>query len=104
MFFVEKKNKNSRNSVLQLIESKRIRGESRQRIVISLGSDFPIPKLMHKEVARVITAKLQGQQYLFAFRKCKELAKSSGIGSVWMKFLMLADSIKSRLKSQRYRF
>ena len=40
MHFVDKTNKNSKKSVLQLIESKRVKGEPRSRIVISLGSDF----------------------------------------------------------------
>lgn len=65
MHFVDKTNKNSKKSVLQLIESKRIKGEPRSRIVVSLGSDFKIPMEIRKEVAKVVTNKLKGQELLF---------------------------------------
>lgn len=61
MFFVDKVNKNSKNSVLQLIESKRVAGISKQRIVISLGANLIIPQKIRREVARVVTMKLKGQ-------------------------------------------
>ena len=66
MFFRETINKNSKRSVLQLIESKRVDGKPRQKIVVSLGSDYPIPKELRKEVARIITEKLRGQKYIFS--------------------------------------
>ncbi len=65
MHFVDKKNKNSRRAVLQLIESKRVNGEPRSRIVVSLGSDLKIPLSIRAEVAKVITNKLKGQELLF---------------------------------------
>lgn len=76
MFFVEKKNKNSKKSVLQLIKSSRISGNPRQEIVISLGADFPIPKGMRKDVAQAITEKLSGQEFLFTKPEVKQYAEN----------------------------
>ncbi len=66
MFFVEKKNKNSKNSVLQLMKSQRVNGKPKQIIVLSLGADYPIPKKLRKAVAKSITNKLRGEVSLFA--------------------------------------
>jgi len=74
MFFVDKKNKNSKNPVLQLITSIRVDGKPRQDIVVSLGSDFKIPKKLRKDVARVITDKLKGQLYFAKPTKIEKLA------------------------------
>jgi len=74
MFFVNKKNKNSQNSVLQLIESRRINGKPKQEIVVSLGADFKIPKRLRKEVARVVTEKLKDQKILFVSKQVEAIA------------------------------
>ncbi len=66
MFFRVTENKNSKYPVLQLIESKRIDGKPRQRMVVSLGSEYPIPQELRKEVARIVTEKLRGQKYIFS--------------------------------------
>ena len=76
MFFVEKKNKNSKKSVLQLIRSSRISGNPRQEIVISLGADFPIPRELRKNVAQAITEKLLGQEFLFTEPEVKQYAEN----------------------------
>ena len=76
MFFVDKKNKNSKNTVLQLIESKRVNGKPKHRIVVSLGSDFKIPQKLRKEVASTITSKLKGENLLFITREVEEIVDS----------------------------
>ncbi len=76
MFFRETVNKNSNRSVLQLIESKRIDGKPRQRIVVSLGSEYPIHKELRKEVARIITEKLRGQKYIFSSNEAEKHAEN----------------------------
>jgi len=76
MFFRETFNKNSKYPVLQLIESKRIEGQPRQKIVVSLGSDYPIPKELRKEVARIVTEKLRGQKYIFSSDEVEKHAEN----------------------------
>ena len=76
MFFVEKKNKNSKKPVLQLVKSSRKSGNPRQEIVISLGADFPIPKEMRKDVAQAITEKLSGQEFLFTKPEVRQYAEN----------------------------
>lgn len=76
MFFVEKKNKNSKNPVLQLVKSSRKSGNPRQEIVISLGADFPVPKELRKEVAQAITEKLSGQEFLFTKPEVNQYAEN----------------------------
>ena len=75
MFFVEKKNKNSRNSVLQLMKSERINGKPRQIIVLSLGADYPIPKELRKKVAKAVTDRLKGQTDLFTSSEIERYAE-----------------------------
>jgi transposase len=74
MFFVDKINKNSKNSVLQLIKSERINGQSRQVIVLSLGADYTIPVEIRKEVAKAVTEKLKGLACLFASPEIEKYA------------------------------
>ena len=76
MFFREKRNKNSKFPVLQLTQSVRVNGEPRQKIVISLGSELPIPKELRTQVARAVTEKLRGQEYLFTTPKVEEYAEN----------------------------
>ncbi|NQU51578.1 MAG: IS1634 family transposase, partial [Bacteroidetes bacterium] len=61
MFFVEKKSKNSKTPVLQLVENVKTEKGSRQRIVVSLGTYFKIPKAKQKEIARIVKYRLIGQ-------------------------------------------
>jgi len=61
MFFVEKKSKNSITPVLQLVENAKTDKGSRQRLVVSLGTHFKIPKNKRSEVARIVKFRLLGQ-------------------------------------------
>ncbi len=76
MFFVEKKNKNSKNSVLQLMKSQRVNGKPKQIIVLSLGADYLIPKKLRKAVAKSITNKLRGEVSLFADHEVEKYSEA----------------------------
>lgn len=65
MFFREKKSKKSKNPTLQLVENYRVGNKIKQRIVVSLGVGFDIPKKDWTEVASAVEQKLLGQQNLF---------------------------------------
>jgi transposase len=65
MFFREKTSKTSKNPTLQLVENFRDQTKIRQRVVVSLGVDFDIPKPLRNEVAACVEQKLLGQPGLF---------------------------------------
>jgi transposase len=66
MFFREKKSKNSKRPVLQLVENIRTDKGPRQKVVVSLGTLIKIPKENRPEVARIVKERLTGEQSLFA--------------------------------------
>lgn len=65
MFFRDKYSRNSKKPVLQLMESVRTEKGSRQRLVVSLGTHFNIPKDIRPAVARIVNERLLGQISLF---------------------------------------
>jgi len=65
MFFRTKGNKNSKRQYLQLVENYRRGGQSRQKVIASLGVEFEIPKESRKVVADIIERRLLGQKELF---------------------------------------
>jgi transposase len=64
MFFRTKKSKHSANPTLQLVENYRDGDRIRQRVIVSLGTNFHIPKELRKSVARCVEQKLLGQTNL----------------------------------------
>jgi transposase len=66
MFFREKKSKTSKTSILQLVDTVRTGKGPRQRVVVSLGSQFRLPKEQRHTVARLVQERLLGQQSLLA--------------------------------------
>ncbi len=62
MFFREKKSKHSKTSILQLVDTIRTGKGPRQRVVVSLGSQFKLPKEHRQAVARLVQERLLGQQ------------------------------------------
>ena len=66
MFFRDNRSKNSKRAVLQLVENVRTDRGPRQRIVVSLGTRFKIPKTQRGAVARIVKERLSGQQSLFS--------------------------------------
>jgi len=67
MFFREAISKNSKSPVLQLVENIRTDNGPRQRLIVSLGTYFKIPKEKQSEVARIVKERLSGQQSLFEY-------------------------------------
>ena len=67
MFFREAISKNSKSPVLQLVENIRTDNGPRQRLIVSLGTYFKIPKEKRMEVARIVKERLAGQQSLFEY-------------------------------------
>lgn len=65
MFFINKKSKNSKRAVLQLVESVRTEKGSRRKLIVSLGTYFKIPNVLKKRVARSVQDRLLGQMPLF---------------------------------------
>ncbi len=65
MFFRETSSKQSKKSTLQLVKNNRVGDKIRQRIVVSLGTNFFIPRALRKQVAAAIDLQLQGQETLF---------------------------------------
>ena len=65
MFFKDVFSKNSKSPVLQLLESCRTEKGPRKRVVVSLGTQFKIPKQLRKKVATLIKERLQGKIDLF---------------------------------------
>ena len=66
MFFKETYSRNSKTPVLQLVENIRTGKGPRQRVVVSLGTYFKIPKNIRLDVARIVRERLLGQLPLFA--------------------------------------
>jgi hypothetical protein len=66
MFFREKKSPTAKNPTLQLVENIRVNQKVRQRVIISLGTHFHLPKELRAETARVIEDKLQSQRTLWS--------------------------------------
>ena len=62
MFFRETCSKNSKSPVLQLVENIRTDKGPRQRMVVSLGTNFNIHKKDRKPVAKMVQDRLRGQQ------------------------------------------
>ncbi|MCP4346616.1 MAG: hypothetical protein GY795_13960 [Desulfobacterales bacterium] len=65
MFFRETLSKNSRTPILQLVENIRTQKGPRQKIIVSLGTQFGLPKEKRREVARIVKERLSGQPGLF---------------------------------------
>lgn len=65
MFFREKKSKNSKRLILQLVENIRTKEGSRQKSIVSLGSYLNIPKELRPHVARLVKERILGQHNLF---------------------------------------
>lgn len=61
MFLREKTSKNSQKPVLQLVDSIREGNKVKQRIIVSLGSDFIVAKELRKQVSQSVKQKLLGQ-------------------------------------------
>ena len=62
MFFREKISKTSKTSILQLVDTVRTVKGPRQRVVVSLGSQFKLPKHDRQKVAQLVQERLLGQQ------------------------------------------
>ncbi|MFO8066009.1 MAG: transposase [Bacteroidales bacterium] len=75
MFFREKKSPTAKNPILQLVENQRIDDKIRQRVLISLGTHFDLPKKFRAETARVIEQRLLGQDTLWSNKQCNEYAE-----------------------------
>ncbi len=73
MFFKETLTKNSKSSMLQLVENIRTNKGPRQRLIVSLGTYFKIPKKDRREVATIVQNRLKGQQVLFETPPLKTL-------------------------------
>jgi len=65
MFFRETHSKNSKKPTLQLVQNRHTKKGSRQRIVVSLGTNMHIPKDLRAAVARLVEERLKGQLSLF---------------------------------------
>lgn len=65
MFFRETTSKNSKLPILKLVENIRTEKGPRQKIIVSLGAYFNLPKENRKEVARIVEERLLGQNNLF---------------------------------------
>lgn len=66
MFFRDNRSKNSKLPVLQLVENVRTDRGPRQRVVVSLGTRFKIPKSQRSAVSHIIKERLSGLQSLFS--------------------------------------
>jgi len=66
VFFRDNRSKNSKLPVLQLVENVRTDRGPRQRVVVSLGTKFKIPKSQRSTVARVVKERLSGMLSLFS--------------------------------------
>lgn len=75
MFFREKKSPTAKQSTLQLVENYRYNDKIRQRVLISLGTHFDLPKKLRAETARVIEHRLLGQDTLWSNKECNEFAE-----------------------------
>ncbi len=75
MFFRKKKSPHSNKPVLQLVENTRENNKVRQKIIISLGTNFPLPDNLRKEVAEAVEQKLLGQTSLFFSGEVVEYAE-----------------------------
>ncbi len=62
MFFRETRSKNSKSVVLQLVENIRTDKGPRQRLVVSLGTYFKLPKKDRKPVAKIVQNRFLDQQ------------------------------------------
>jgi hypothetical protein len=67
MFFKDTYSGKSKKPVLQLIENVRTEKGPRQRLVVSLGTYFKIPKDIRPDVARIVKDRLLGQLPVFPF-------------------------------------
>ena len=65
MFFRETTSKNSKNPTLQLVENNRTEKGTTQTIIVSLGTQFIIPKDKQRAVAKQVYDRLIGQRSLF---------------------------------------
>lgn len=74
MFFRHKHSKSSKNPVLQLVENRRVGPTVRQHIIVSLGTQFPLPKDLWKPVAKAVKQKLRGQITFFDNHQIEELS------------------------------
>ncbi len=65
MFFRKTRTKKSKSSLLQLVENFRTDKGPRQRLIVSLGTNFKIPKNDNRAVATIVQNRLRGQNTLF---------------------------------------
>ena len=65
MFFREKNNQHTKQNYLQLVENYRYGNQVKQKVIVSLGSGFDIPKESRKQIAQKIEERLLGQETLF---------------------------------------
>ncbi len=65
MFFRKTRSGNSKSSVLQLVENVRTDKGPRQRLIVSLGTNFAIEKKDRRSVASIVQDRLRGQLSLF---------------------------------------
>jgi DNA-binding transcriptional regulator PaaX len=76
MFFRDTNSKNSKNPTLQLVENFRDQNNKiRQRIIVSLGTNFGLPKELRKKTAEIIEQKLLGQSTLFVDSEINDYAE-----------------------------
>ncbi len=64
MFLREKTSKNSKKPVLQLVDSHRVGDKVKQRIIVSLGTDFVVAKELRRKVSQAVKQRLLGQSTL----------------------------------------
>lgn len=75
MFFREKKSPTAKKPTLQLVENHRDKDKVRQRVLISLGTHFDLPKKLRSETARVVEYKLLGQTTIWCNKEINEYAE-----------------------------
>ncbi len=61
MFLREKTSKNSKKPILQVVENYREGNKVSQRLIVSLGTNFVVPKEIRKQVSRAVRERLLGQ-------------------------------------------
>lgn len=87
MFFRDKTSSKSTKSVLQLVENKRDGNRIRQRVIVSLGTDFGLPGSLRGPVATAVEQRLTGQAVLFEEHGVSEWAdrivKKIHTASLW---------------------
>jgi hypothetical protein len=105
MFFRTKKSKHSANPTLQLVENYRAGDRIRQRVIVSLGTNFHIPKELRKYVARCVEQKLLGQTNLMMSTAIEDLIVENAEEFAEDRFYRIADKLlrhQSKIESDLY--